>query len=111
MNPKNNKLHRTFEAITSSELETAIDLSYQRFRKKYSQGHAGLSRRFEKLSVLQAVLAKNKEEYAKLITQEMGKPITQSEAEIDKCISHCQYYIDNSVRHLSDEQLDVINPN
>ena len=70
---------------------------------KYSQSHSELSRRFEKLSILQTILAKNKQEYAKLITQEMGKPITQSEAEIDKCISHCQYYIDNSVRHLTDE--------
>ena len=78
---------------------------------KYSQSHSELSRRFEKLSILQTILAKNKQEYAKLITQEMGKPISQSEAEIDKCISHCQYYIDNSVRHLTDEQLDVINPN
>jgi len=55
-------------------------------------------------------LAENKEQYAGLITQEMGKPITQSRAEIDKCISHMQYYIENSERFLADEHLDIINP-
>lgn len=49
--------------------------------------------------------------YAGLMTQEMGKPIAQSEAEVDKCISHLQYYIDNSERFLQDEELDIINQN
>jgi len=44
------------------------------------------------------------------MTQEMGKPITQSEGEIDKCISHLQWYIENSERFLKDEQLNVLNP-
>lgn len=111
INPKNNKLHRTFEAISNSDLEKALDRSYQRFRYKYSQGHTRLSRRFEKIGYLQTILAENKQEYAGLITQEMGKPITQSLGEIDKCISHMQYYIENSERFLADEHLDIINPN
>ena len=41
----------------------------------------------------------------------MGKPITQAEGEIDKCISHIQYYIDNTERFLADEELDIMNPN
>ena len=45
------------------------------------------------------------------MTQEMGKPITQAEGEIDKCISHIQYYIDNTERFLADEELDIMNPN
>ena len=39
INPKNNKLHRTFEAVSSKDLESLIDRSYQRFRYKYAQGH------------------------------------------------------------------------
>ena len=37
----------------------------------------------------------------------MGKPITQAEAEIEKCILHLDYYILNSSRFLKTEQLDV----
>ena len=36
INPKNNKLFRTFEAIGGNELEKHIDRSYQRFRYKYA---------------------------------------------------------------------------
>ena len=45
------------------------------------------------------------------MTQEMGKPIAQSEGEIDKCISHLKYYIENAERFVQDEELDIINPN
>lgn len=75
INPKNNKLYRTFEAIGNNELEKHIDRSYQRFRYKYAQGHSRLGRRFEKMGYLQQILAENKTKYASLITQEMGKPI------------------------------------
>ena len=46
VNPKNNKLMRTFETISGRELDGKIDRSYQRFRYKYSQGMEGLPRRF-----------------------------------------------------------------
>lgn len=39
----------------------------------------------------------------------MGKPIVQAEAEIDKCITHLQYYIDNSEKFLEDEELKIMN--
>ena len=45
------------------------------------------------------------------MTQEMGKPITQAEAEVDKCIAHLKYYIENTDRFIQDEELDIFNPN
>ena len=53
VNPKNNKLYRTFEAISNKELDVKLERSYQRFRYKYAQGHTRISRRFEKLGYLQ----------------------------------------------------------
>jgi succinate-semialdehyde dehydrogenase/glutarate-semialdehyde dehydrogenase len=100
INPKNNKLHRSFEAMPYKDLEGVIDRSYQRFRYKYAQGHSRLLRRFEKMGYLKAILAENKTHYAQLMTQEMGKPILQAEGEIDKCIGHLDYYIENSERFL-----------
>ena len=109
INPKNGKLHRTFEAISNRELDAFVDRSYQRFRYKYAQGHSRLSRRFEKLGYLQEIFKENRATYAQLIVQEMGKPIAQAEGEIDKCVSHMQWYIENSERFLQDEELNIIN--
>ena len=100
INPKNNKLVKTYEAISSVELESKIDSAYNRYRWKHSKGHGDLSRRYQKLGFLKQILAENRTRYASLITQEMGKPIKQAEGEIDKSISHIDYYINNSTRFL-----------
>jgi succinate-semialdehyde dehydrogenase/glutarate-semialdehyde dehydrogenase len=107
INPKNNRLFRTFEAISYKELDIKIEASYNRFRAKYSKGLEDLPRRFQKLGYVKQNLRENKENYASLITQEMGKPITQAELEIEKCISHIDYYIANATRFMQPEHLEV----
>ena len=49
------------------------------------------------------IMRKNREEYAKLITEEMGKPIRQSLAEIEKCAWVCDYYAERAEAFLRDE--------
>src|SRR5437762_12303603 len=47
------------------------------------------------------ILAKNKPAYAELMTQEMGKPIRFSIAEIEKCARACQYFAENAEKLLA----------
>ncbi|MFT6333196.1 MAG: succinate-semialdehyde dehydrogenase/glutarate-semialdehyde dehydrogenase [Lentimonas sp.] len=46
------------------------------------------------------ILRQNQEQYSLLITQEMGKPISQSHTEIEKCAALCDYYAANLAKFL-----------
>lgn len=48
-----------------------------------------------------SLLRERADDYARLITEEMGKPLAQSRAEILKCASVCDYYAENAERQLA----------
>lgn len=49
------------------------------------------------------VLRAGKAKYAAMITAEMGKPIVESEGEIEKCAYNCDFYAEHAARYLADE--------
>jgi succinate-semialdehyde dehydrogenase/glutarate-semialdehyde dehydrogenase len=53
------------------------------------------------------VLRTHREEYARLMTLEMGKLIGESRAEIDKCAWVCEYYAEHGERFLADEIVET----
>ena len=50
-------------------------------------------------------LRKNKQHYAELITLEMGKPIAEAIAEVEKSAMGCDYYADNAEAFLAEETI------
>jgi succinate-semialdehyde dehydrogenase/glutarate-semialdehyde dehydrogenase len=56
-------------------------------------------------TVLKPNLIKRKEELARLMTEEMGKPISQSLSEIDKCIKLVDYAIEDYPNFLEPETI------
>jgi succinate-semialdehyde dehydrogenase / glutarate-semialdehyde dehydrogenase len=52
------------------------------------------------------VLRKRAPELSALITTEMGKPIAQSEAEIEKCAICCDHFADHASRYLAGEAIE-----
>lgn len=55
------------------------------------------------LTAVAAQLRKEQQRYAALITLEMGKPIVEAEAEIEKCAWTCDFYAAQAERYLADE--------
>jgi succinate-semialdehyde dehydrogenase/glutarate-semialdehyde dehydrogenase len=51
------------------------------------------------------VLRKNKDTYAKMMSLEMGKPITEAWAEVEKCAWVCEYYAEHTASFLADESI------
>ena len=63
--------------------------------------------RIEYVKKLIEVLKADKEKLALSCVSEMGKPITQARAEIDKCIWLCEYYISNSKQILQQKIIET----
>jgi acyl-CoA reductase-like NAD-dependent aldehyde dehydrogenase len=59
--------------------------------------------RADYLKKLAAALRSKKKDYARTMTMEMGKPITQAEAEVEKCAWAADYYAENAEKWLEDE--------
>lgn len=58
---------------------------------------------------LKEILEKRKEEIARLITQEMGKPIRQARSEIEKCALALQYYFEKAETFLAPQIVETEN--
>lgn len=52
-------------------------------------------------------LRDNKQSFAELMALEMGKPIVQGEAEVEKCAWVCEYYAEHAPRFLTDEEVET----
>ena len=51
------------------------------------------------------ILNRNARDYAKLMAEEMGKPLQEGIAEAEKCAKACEYFADNAENFLSRQQI------
>jgi len=100
VNPTNLQTIKTYSRMSPSEVSEIIDLTNNAF-EEWRQ--TSFSHRSKLMTNVADVLRVTKEEYSKLMTLEMGKPIAQSRAEVDKCAWVCEYYAENAEKFLSDE--------
>lgn len=59
------------------------------------------------MNELARLLEVNRDELAGLMTDEMGKPIAQSLAEVDKCAWVCRHYAENTERILQPDHIEA----
>jgi succinate-semialdehyde dehydrogenase/glutarate-semialdehyde dehydrogenase len=66
---------------------------------------SAVTNRQDSLKHMAQLLRSNKATYARLVTTEMGKPINQALAEIEKCAGLCDYYADFGAEFLKPETI------
>ncbi|MBI5226011.1 aldehyde dehydrogenase family protein [Candidatus Micrarchaeota archaeon] len=104
INPFNNEVNAEIDAMSTAQALDACRTAASAFPdwKKLD-----ISQRCDHFSRLSAVLRKDKEKYASLATREMGKPITQSRDEIEKCAWAAEVFIQSAATWLQDEQAEA----
>ncbi len=70
-------------------------------------GARPLSERAALLRRAGEVLLKHRDDYALLMSREMGKLIGEARAEIEKCALCCKHYAEEAPRMLADEEVEV----
>lgn len=100
INPFNEETIRVYPEHTIEECEEIIQLTFEAWKLWKNES-------FEKRAILMkqaaSILRNNKQKYALLMTQEMGKLIGEAVAEVEKSAWVCDYYAENAEMFLQDE--------
>lgn len=104
INPHDGSVVNEFTALTEQELATKLVLSAEAFTK---WRNVPLMERSNLMVKAGEVLREKGEEYARMITLEMGKPISESRAEVAKCAWVCDYYAENAEAFLAPEMIET----
>ncbi|MDO1500065.1 NAD-dependent succinate-semialdehyde dehydrogenase [Winogradskyella maritima] len=103
-NPYSGKTLETYKYISDKELDEKLALAQTTFEE---WRHTELEERSALLLDVAELLETKKRTYADLMTAEMGKPITQSIAEIEKCALLARFYAKNAENFLADAIIET----
>src|SRR3990172_3497413 len=104
LNPSTNQLIQTYTSWDSSSLEQALEKTH---RAQPAWAQTIFSQRAEVLRKVATQLCAQHDRYATLITQEMGKPLREARAEVEKCASACDYYAQHGEEFMRAEPVEI----
>lgn len=104
INPFTSKVIKEFEEYSEEKVENLLHESAESFDKWKK---TDLEYRSLLMTNVAELLRANLNEYSEAITSEMGKPIKESRAEVEKCIWVCEYYAKHAKRFLATETIET----
>src|ERR1700684_3476495 len=104
INPATGEVVKTFQALSDAEIEKKLQLAVGAFKAERKTPFATRAKRMLKAA---EILERDKDEFAHLMTLEMGKPYKAAVAEAVKCTTACRYYAENTERFLADEVVET----
>jgi len=104
INPATGKVEKTFAPLSDAQIEvklqTAAD-TFQRYR------HVPFAERAQMMMKAAEILEKEKENFGRVMTTEMGKTFRSAVDEAAKCAWVCRYYAENAEKFLADEIVET----
>ncbi len=100
--PATGEVLETFEPYSAAQINEILDEARNAFTRWRETSFAERGAILHKVA---AHLREHKEELAVTATEEMGKPIVEAEAEVEKCAWNCDFYAENAEKFLADEHI------
>jgi succinate-semialdehyde dehydrogenase / glutarate-semialdehyde dehydrogenase len=104
INPATGEQFRIFSALTAAEIESKIELAARSFR---AYRRTSFAERARWMNAAAEILETDKARFARIMTEEMGKPLQSAADEAAKCATACRYYAENAGRLLADRDVDT----
>ena len=104
LNPATEAPLDTPNALTDRQLDAALGRAANAFERHRELSFTERAVRMRRAADL---LERDRETHAARMTREMGKPVAQARAEVDKCAWVCRYYAEHAATFLADAPREV----
>ncbi|WP_396918914.1 aldehyde dehydrogenase family protein, partial [Mycolicibacterium sp.] len=104
INPATNEPLQHYPVLTDTEIEQVLAETHATgltWRRVATEERARL------LGTVADALEARRQELAALVTAEMGKPLAEAVAEVDKCVSQCRHYAEDGASYLQPKSIAV----
>lgn len=96
--PFTNEVLKEYENTSDAQLEEVLETAHQLYKKWRKDDQ--LETRKAQLHEVAAILRRDRDKYAEILTKDMGKLFTEAQGEIELCADIAYYYADNADRFL-----------
>src|SRR5437016_5791774 len=104
INPATGEILNSFDELSAQQIEESLTRAANTFR---NLRRTSLADRSSTMLRVAEILESEKNDLARLMTTEMGKPIKAAVQEAEKCASVCRYYAENAEKHLADQIVET----
>jgi succinate-semialdehyde dehydrogenase/glutarate-semialdehyde dehydrogenase len=104
INPFSRAIIAEHEVLTNAKLNQKLKISESAFK---NWRNTSFQERADKMKKLAHVLRANKDGLGLLITNEMGKILSEGISEVEKSAGNCDFYAENAEKMLKDQQYDT----
>lgn len=104
INPKNEEILSEYEEHHQEDVKEILNQSQEAFLQWQETEFSHRTRLMKKAA---NILRERADNYAKLMADEMGKPLVGGRAEVEKCAWACEYYADNAEQFLKNEFIET----